>query len=142
MEAVKYVLKKIETNVPLYDPDKKTYLIVVEGELVDIPEEIFHRLFKEEEIKPVEFLNNKINPFSKFESKTSKEIIQEYASELKNDSSVKALINFLKSNNKTVFEVKEMFYRWLKEDKKIDEAEELLGELKAISDEMIEELFK
>lgn len=43
-----YQLKRIEST-PMYDPKYKIYTVVVEGEMVDVPEDLFNKLFKESE---------------------------------------------------------------------------------------------
>ena len=47
MKSICYELRKIDSVVPLYDSEKKAFGVLVEEEWVDIPEDIFHSLFKE-----------------------------------------------------------------------------------------------
>jgi len=47
MKSIEYGLRKIDSVVPLYDSEKKTFGVLVEEKWVDIPEDIFHSLFKE-----------------------------------------------------------------------------------------------
>ena len=47
MESIRYNFKGFE-SIPLYDKESKTYSVMVRGELVEIPEDIFHKLFEEE----------------------------------------------------------------------------------------------
>ncbi len=46
MKAVSYQLKKINSDVPLYDEKTKTFGILIDDELVEIPKDIFHLLFE------------------------------------------------------------------------------------------------
>ena len=46
MESIKYVFKEIK-SVPIYNADKDSYDVLIEDELVEIPTELFFKLFKE-----------------------------------------------------------------------------------------------
>ena len=46
MESIKYVFKEIK-SVPIYNADKDSYDVLIEDELVEIPAELFFKLFKE-----------------------------------------------------------------------------------------------
>ena len=48
IDSVKYVFRGLK-SVPIYDPQNKVYTVLVEDEFVDIPEELFHKLFKQQE---------------------------------------------------------------------------------------------
>jgi len=48
-EVVRYVVKNLGPQVPLFDKSTKSYMIIVEGEPLDIPETLFKTLFKEYE---------------------------------------------------------------------------------------------
>ena len=42
----RWKMRKINSNVPLYDPVKRTYMIIVDSDTIDVPEDIFLKLFK------------------------------------------------------------------------------------------------
>lgn len=46
MEGMLYEFKEVE-SVPLYDEEKETYELMIDGELVAIGAKLFHKLFKE-----------------------------------------------------------------------------------------------
>ena len=60
-ESVKYVLKNLDKQVPLYNPETREYMIVVDGAPLDIPEKLFKTLFVEYEAPKVEDDNNIVN---------------------------------------------------------------------------------
>jgi hypothetical protein len=140
MEAVKYVLKKIDSVVPLWDSQNKTFSIIVEGELVEIPEEVFRKLFREESIEPMSFFKVDKNKIKEGTS-VSEDVFNEYVNKLKSDENVKALINFFKSANVSKNEVKEMFFKWMKN---LDFINQLfnLEDLRNTSDSVIDALFE
>jgi hypothetical protein len=47
MIPVIYKLRNIKPDVPLYDEKNKTFTIIVDDEIVEIPEDTFKKLFKE-----------------------------------------------------------------------------------------------
>ena len=55
MKGTRYVLKNLGPQSSVYNPATKEYMIIVDGEPLDIPEKLFKTLFVEEpEEKPTE----------------------------------------------------------------------------------------
>jgi hypothetical protein len=46
----RWKLRKINSDVPLYDPAKKTYAVIIDDDMVDIPEDLFLKLFERIEL--------------------------------------------------------------------------------------------
>lgn len=52
MEGVLYEFRDIE-SVPMYDQKTNTYELMIDGEIITIPEELFHKLFREKSLTTI-----------------------------------------------------------------------------------------
>lgn len=101
-------LKSINSDVPLYDANSRTYGIIVGGELVDVPEEVFLKLFERIEM-PYDLSGTAIrippqeqapaamlSPMERFRASVSEQTLKRLA-ERGPEEGMKATIGFFKN---------------------------------------------
>lgn len=81
-KVVKYVLKDIGPQVPLVDPNTGNVMIIIDGNPIDIPSQLFHAIFREYDENEISNTDTKdLNIF--FDAKAEYDILTNQIKEMK-----------------------------------------------------------